>query len=132
MVERRHGHLEAGTELAEPALVRHADAVEKELGRVLRPQAELALDRTRFEAGGVGRDDEAGDPARACLAGAGEHERMRRPRAERDEDLLTAQQPVGAVTLGPRLEPAGVRAGARLREGVAAELRAGGEAGEEA
>ena len=40
--------------------------------------------------------------------------------------------PAVAVALGARLEPAGVGAGARLGQRVAAELLAGGEAGEEA
>ena len=38
-------------ELAEAVRVGDADTVEEELGRVLRAQAELALDRPRLEAG---------------------------------------------------------------------------------
>ena len=128
VVERRHRDLEAGAELAEPVGVGDADAVEEELGGVLRAQAELALDRPRLEARRVGRDDEARDPARARLAGAREDERVRRPGAERDEDLLAAQHPVVAVALGARLEPARVGAGARLGQRVAAELLAGARA----
>ena len=128
VVERRHRDLEAGAELAEPvASSRDADAVEEELGRVLRAQAELALDRARLEAVRVGRDDEARDAARPGLAGAREDERVRGPRAERDEDLLAADHPVVAVALGARLEPARVGAGARLGQRVAAERLAGGE-----
>jgi hypothetical protein len=51
VVERGHRDLEAGAEVAEPVGVGDADTVEEELGRVLRTQAELALDRPRLEAG---------------------------------------------------------------------------------
>ena len=94
--------------LPDPVLVGHTHTVEEQLGGVLRAQAELALDRPCLEAGCVGRDDEAGDPARAGLAGAREDERVRRPRAERDEGLLAGQGPAGAVALGTGLEPAGI------------------------
>ena len=79
MVERRHRDLEAGALVAEPRRVGNADAVEEELGRVLGAEAELPLDGPCLEAGRVGRHDEAGDAARARLAGAREHERVRAP-----------------------------------------------------
>ena len=68
------------------------------------------------------RDDEAGDPARPLFAGSCEHERPRRPRAERDEHLLAAEDEPVAVALGARLERAGIRPGAGLGERVTAEL----------
>ena len=108
VVECRHRDLESLAELADPVLVGHTYAVEEELGGVLRAQAELALDRPCLEAGCVCRDDEAGDPARPGFAGTREDERVRRPRAERDEGLLAGQGPAGPVALGTGLEPAGI------------------------
>ena len=93
-----------------------------ELGRVLGAQAELALDRPRLESLRARRDDEARDPARPGFAGAREHERPRRPRAERDEHLLAAEDEPVAVAVGARLERAGIRPGAGLGERVTAEL----------
>src|SRR5262249_57705851 len=115
--------LEAGALVAEPRGVRNADAVEEELGGVLRAQPELALHRARLESRRVRRDDEAGDAAGPWLAGSREDERVARPRAERDEDLAAREQPVAAAALGAGLEPAGRGAGARLREPLAAKLR---------
>ena len=127
VVERRHRDLEALAELAEPRRVGDADAVEEELGGVLRAQAELALDRPRLEAGGVGRDDEARDAARPGLARAREDERVRRPRAERDEDLLAAEHPVVAVAHGARLERRPGPSRRRARSARSSRAPAGGE-----
>src|SRR6185503_3353315 len=113
VVECRHRDLEAFPFRTEAGGVRHADALEEELARVLRAQAELPLDRPGLEALGVGRDEEARKPARALAARAGEHERDARPRAERDEDLRAADQPVVAVALrsGRERRRVGARAG---------------------
>src|SRR5581483_156920 len=131
VVERRHRHLEPAANLADDRLVADVNAVEEELGRVLRAQAELALDRPRFESVGIGRHGEAREPTRASLAGAREDERRRRPRAERDEDLLAREPPAGAVALRARLEASRVGPGAGLGQRVAAERVAGGERGEQ-
>ncbi len=131
VVECRHGDLEPAAHLAEHAVRRHPHAVEEELRRVLRAQAELALDRPRLEAGRVRRHDEAGDAARPRLAGAREDERVRRPGAERDEDLLSRQHPAVAVPFGAGLEPARVGARTRLRQRVAAELGPGCQPGQQ-
>src|SRR5581483_524128 len=131
VVERRHRDLEAAAELADERVVADLYAVEEELGRVLRAQPELSLDRARLEAVGVGGDDEARDAARPGFARAREDERVRGPRAERDEDLLAADAPAVAVPLGARLEPARVGPRPRLGERVAAERLARGEPGQE-
>src|SRR6266511_2121752 len=121
VVERRHRDLEALALRAEPRRVRHADAFEKELARVLRAQAELALDRPRLEPRRIRRNEEAREPARALASAAREDQRNPRPRPERDEDLLPADQPVGTVALGAGDEARGIGPRSRLRQRVAAE-----------
>ena len=95
-----------------------------------RPSLPL-IDRASNPAASVGTTKQV-IPRGARLAGAGEDECVRRPRAERDEDLLAAQHPVCSVAFGTRLQPAGVGAGAWFGQRVTAELGAVSEARQQA
>ena len=91
-------------------------------GGVGGAQAELAVDLLGREAVGVGRDEEAGEPAMGLLGvGLGEDERDLGDVAERDPHLLAADPPAAVDLLGPGAHRGGVRAGVGLGQAEAPE-----------
>src|SRR5262249_50294891 len=114
VVQRRHRDPEAVALRAQAILVGHPYTVERQLGRVLCTEPELALDARRAESVRLRRDEKARQAAGALSAGSCEHERDPGPRAERDEDLRPGEHPLAPVALGPRPEARRVPARAGL------------------
>lgn len=127
----RHGDGEALALGAEEGGGGHADAVEGELGGGLAAQAEFAVDLAAGQAGGVGGDEEGGDPAVAGVGvRAGEEEDHVGPGAVGDEHLAAADDVRVPFAHGAGGQARGVRAGAGLGQAEAAEGLAGAQPGQ--
>jgi hypothetical protein len=104
----------------------HAAVLQQHLGGVGGADAELALLLALAQAGGAGRDHEAGLAAMAEGRVDGGHDHVDAgDAAVGDEDLLAVQDPVVAVADGPGAEAGDVGAGARLGDRERAHLGLG-------
>src|SRR5262249_59075453 len=96
-------------------------------GGRLRVPAEFFLLCTEGEAGGAVLDQEARDAVRAPFSRARHHDVDVRTAAARNERLGAIEHVMIAAALGAGFQAGGVRAGVRLGQAVAAELRPAAE-----
>src|SRR5262249_10245105 len=131
-VERAHGDLEALPLGADAVGGRDAARFEYYHGGRLRVPAEVFLLRAEGEPGGAILDQEARDAVRAPFSRARHHEVDVGTAAARNERLGAIEHVMIAAAPRAGFQAGGVRAGVRLGQAVAGELRHAAEIGKKA